>query len=287
MKRLILALCTVPLIALLALAGAAQKRYVGLMNEGEDASQGKTLGPPEATLNLINADGVMTHIKTLSSDLYEGRGPGTPGENFAIAYIADQFKQMGLAPGNTDGKFFQDVPLVGLTTKQDAEMKIKAGSKDLKLKFGEDFVARTVRITEKTGFDADMVFVGYGVEAPEYGWDDYKGMDVRGKTIVMLINDPPVRESGDTSRLDSTMFRGSAMTYYGRWTYKYEEALRHGARGVIIIHTTPTASYGWDVVRSSWGRENPYVKLGQNEKALSFAGWVSKEAGEKLLGLAN
>ena len=286
MKRLILALCTVPLIALLALAGAAQKRYVGLMNEGEDASQGKTLGPPEATLNLINADGVMTHIKTLSSDLYEGRGPGTPGENFAIAYIADQFKQMGLAPGNTDGKFFQDVPLVGLTTKQDAEMKIKAGSKDLKLKFGEDFVARTVRITEKTGFDADMVFVGYGVEAPEYGWDDYKGMDVRGKVLIMLVNDPAVPDPKNPSKLDEKMFKGRAMTYYGRWTYKFEVAARKGAAGVLVVHETGPAGYPWSVPKGSFTIENfDLVAKDKNLSRVQVEGWISNDRARELFGV--
>src|SRR5215471_2605515 len=155
-------------------------------------SQPKTLGPSSAALDVITSKGVLDHIKVLASDKFEGRGPGTKGEDLSINYIADQFKKIGLAPGNTDGTYFQKVPLVGITTSQDAAMSVKVGGKDLRMKFGDDFVARTVRVVDKTGFDADVVFVGYGVVAPEYGWDDYKGQDVRGKVLIMLVNDTPV-----------------------------------------------------------------------------------------------
>src|ERR1700730_11783577 len=171
MKQIIVSVCSALLLFAIAIVSAAQKH---------SATAGNALGPSQAALDTITADGVMSHIKVLSSDEFEGRGPGTHGEELSINYIADEFKKAGLAPGNTDGTYFQKVPLVGITTKQDAEMRIKAANKDLKLKFGEDFVARSVRVVDKTGFDADMVFVGYGVVAPEYGWDDYKGMDVRG-----------------------------------------------------------------------------------------------------------
>src|SRR5947208_12530559 len=150
MKHLHLTSCSVLLVFMLALSGVAQKSA---------GSKAKPLGPPTAALNVITADGVLNHIKTLASDKFEGRGPGTPGEDLSINYIADQFKNVGLAPGNTDGTYFQKVPLVGITTKQDVEMKVKMAGKDLKLKFGENFVARTVRVVEKTGFDADLVFV--------------------------------------------------------------------------------------------------------------------------------
>lgn len=156
MKCFKLAINCILLSVTLSLAGLAQKPV---------AKRSERLNPPESALNVITADGVMSHIKTLASDEFEGRGPRTHGEDLAINYIADQFRKIGLAPGSTDGTYFQKVPLVGITTKQDAEMKIKAAGKDLKLKFGTDFVARTVRVTEKTGFDADMVFVGYGVVA--------------------------------------------------------------------------------------------------------------------------
>src|SRR5262249_21300537 len=228
----------VVLASLVCLALGSQKnaqKQTSRMHPGADA------------LNLITKDGLMNHIKVLASDEFEGRGPGTRGEELSINYIADQFKKIGLAPGNTDGTYFQKVPLVGLMTKQDAELKIKTAGKDLKLKFGDDFVARTVRIVERTGFDADMVFVGYGVVAPEYNWDDYKGMDVTGKVLIMLVNDPPVPDPKNPSALDPKMFGGRAMTYYGRWTYKFEIAAAKGAAGVLVVHETGPAGYPWSV----------------------------------------
>ncbi|HLF84894.1 MAG TPA: hypothetical protein VI837_12020, partial [Blastocatellia bacterium] len=154
MKRSRVTTLSVLLVLILSLTGVAQKRA---------PQKSKPLGPPQAALAVINADGVMSHIKVLSSDQYEGRGPGTPAEDLAINYIADQFKTAGLAPGNTDGTYFQKVPLVGIATQQDVAMNVNASGKDMKLRSREDFVARSVRVVEKTGFDADMVFVGYGV----------------------------------------------------------------------------------------------------------------------------
>src|SRR5215471_18704141 len=220
MKRLVVLTCAVVLLPVMALALVPKKnaqKQAQRMNPGADA------------LNLITKDGLMNHIKVLSSDEFEGRGPGTRGEDLSINYIADQFKKIGLAPGNTDGTYFQKVPLVGITTSQDAAMSVKVGGKDLRMKFGDDFVARTVRVVDKTSFDADMVFVGYGVVAPEYGWDDYKGQDVRGKVLLMIVNDPQVPDPRDPSKLDDKMFKGRAMTYYGRWTYKFEIAAEKGA----------------------------------------------------------
>ena len=278
MKRFALFICTILLVSVLALVGVAQKRT---------ASRAKPIGPPESTLNLMTADAIMPHIKTLASDQYEGRGPGTRGENFAIGYIADQFKQMGLAPGNTDGKYFQDVPLVGIATNQDADMKIKVANKDLKLKFGDDFVARTVRINEKTGFDADMVFVGYGVVAPEYGWDDYKGLDVRGKVLIMLVNDPAVPDPKNASKLDDRMFKGRAMTYYGRWTYKYEIAAQKGAAGVLVVHETGPAGYPWSVPKGSFTIENfDLVGKDKNMSRVNVEGWITNDRARELFGLA-
>jgi len=239
MKRLGWSLLT---IAALTIGGVAQK----------SVQRAASLGPPRAALDVITADGVMSHIKVLASDEFEGRAPATKGEELSINYIADQFKKIGLAPGNTDGTYFQKVPLAGIATKQDAELKIKAANKDLKLKFGKDFVARSVRIVEKPHFDADMVFVGYGVVAPEYGWDDYKGMDVRGKVLLMLVNDPQVPDPKNPAKLSEKLFKGRAMTYYGRWTYKYEIAAEKGAAGVFVIHewdnksNAGPAGYPWE-----------------------------------------
>jgi Zn-dependent M28 family amino/carboxypeptidase len=276
MKRPFLCLFTVLLISILAFGGLAQKR----------AASKPMLGPPEATLNLISADGLMPHIKTLSSDMYEGRGPGTDGENLAINYLVDQFKQMGLAPGNTTGEFVQRVPLVGITTGQDAELKIKAANKELKLKFGDDFVARTVRLGEKTDFDADMVFVGYGVVAPEYGWDDYKGMDVRGKVLIMLVNDPAIPDPKHPSKLDDKMFKGRAMTYYGRWTYKYEIAAQKGAAGVLVVHETGPAGYPWSVPKGSFTIENfDLLARDKNMSRANVEGWISNDRARELFGV--
>src|SRR5438309_10491614 len=278
MNRIIVPLCSVFLLSILAIAGAAQK---SLKSGGQRGGVG---GPPKAALDVITADGVMNHIKVLSSDEFEGRGPGTHGEDLSINYIADQFKKIGLEPGNTDGTYFQKVPLAGIATRQDAEMKIKAANKDLKLKFGQDFVARSVRIAEKPRFDADMVFVGYGVVAPEYGWDDYKGMDVRGKVLIMLVNDPAVPDPKNPAKLDEKMFKGRAMTYYGRWTYKYEIAAQRGAAAAIIIHETEPAAYPWQVVKSSWAKENFELdNPNKNMNALSARSWITLEVAKKLL----
>jgi Zn-dependent M28 family amino/carboxypeptidase len=271
------------LILLVVLGAAAQTR-------GKRAAS--VAGPLQAALDLITADGIMSHIKTLSSDEFEGRGPGTHGEELSINYIADQFKHLRLEPGNTDGTYFQKVPLVGITTRQDAEMKIKAANKDLKLKFGEDFVARSVRIVDKTGFDADMVFVGYGVVAPEYGWDDYKGMDVRGKVLIMLVNDPPVPDPKDPAKLDEKMFKGRAMTYYGRWTYKYEIAAEKGAAGVFVVHewdsksNSGPAGYPWEVARGMMNVENfDLVAKDNNMSRVNIEGWITNDRTRELFGV--
>jgi Zn-dependent M28 family amino/carboxypeptidase len=263
---------SVVFVLILSLSGVAQKRAV---------QRPKPMSPPQAALDMITAGGVMNHIKVLASDEYEGRGPGTPGEDLSINYIADQFKKIGLSPGNTDGTYFQKVPLVGIATQQDAEMKVKASGKEMKLRFSEDFVARSVRVTEKTGFDADMIFVGYGVVAPEYGWDDYKGMDVRGKVLLMLVNDPAVPDPKNPAKLDQKMFKGRAMTYYGRWTYKYEIAAEKGATGVFVIHqwdnktNSGPAGYPWEVARGMMTVENfDLVAKDNNMSRVNVEGWI-------------
>src|SRR5215204_2004964 len=179
-------------------------------------------------LDSVNTDDLLRHIKALSSDEYEGRGPGTRGEELTVKYITEQFQKLGLKPGNPDGTFVQKVPLAGF--RAEPEAAFKAGDKEMKLENLKDYVAVSRRYEPQVNVEnSDIVFVGYGVSAPEYGWDDYKGVDVRGKTIVMLINDPAVPDPRDPSTLDPSLFGGKAMTYYGRWTYKYEEATRRGA----------------------------------------------------------
>lgn len=206
-------------------------------------------------LSSITPDGILEHIRVLSSDAYEGRAPGTPGEDSTIAYLESQFRGMGLAAGNPDGTYIQNVGMIGFTSVPTATVRV--AGKTLPLRFPEDYVAvsrhdrPTIDVT-----NSDVVFVGYGVVAPEYGWDDYKDVDVRGKTIVMLINDPPLPSASDTTQLDETMFKGKAMTYYGRWTYKYEIASEKGAAAAIIVHETGPAGYPYEVVVGSWAREN-------------------------------
>src|SRR6202022_1549485 len=207
-------------------------------------------------LDVITPDGMLAHIKTLSSDEFEGRSPGTKGEELSVKYISDQFKEIGLKPGNPDGSYTQEVPLAGIKSEPHMTFAV-SGKPPMELKYPDDFVASSARVQNEIKNDnSDLVFVGYGIVAPEYGWDDYKDVDIRGKTILMLINDPPIPDPKDPTKLDEKMFKGKAMTYYGRWTYKYEIAAQRGAAAAVIIHETEPAAYPWQVVKSSWAKEN-------------------------------
>jgi Zn-dependent M28 family amino/carboxypeptidase len=225
-----------------------------------------------AQINEISGTRIRAHVKFLASDLLEGRGVGTRGGDLATEYIASQFAVAGAKPAGDNGTYFQNLTLVGVEPQPTTTMS--AG--DIKFRWLDDFVGLTEQENTNSAFDADAVFVGHGITAPEYQWDDYAGVDVRGKVVVMFTNEPPSD--------DPKFFTGTALTYYGRWTYKYEQAARKGAAAAIIIHTTPTASYGWDVVRSSWGREDQQVKLASGVPALAFAGWVTKEKGDEIAG---
>jgi Zn-dependent M28 family amino/carboxypeptidase len=237
----------------------------------------------QPALEAITPDGLLAHIKVLASDEYEGRAPGTKGEELSVKYITDQFKQIGLKPGNPDGTYTQEVPLAGI--KSDPRMSFTIGNKNIDLKYPDDFVASSARLQPEIKIDkSEVVFVGYGVVAPEYGWDDYKGVDVRGKTLLMLIGDPPVPDPKNPSKLDDKMFKGKAMTYYGRWTYKYEIAAQKGAVAAIIIHETEPAAYPWQVVRSSWGKENFELdNPNKNMDAISGRSWITLDVAKKLL----
>jgi Zn-dependent M28 family amino/carboxypeptidase len=238
----------------------------------------------EPALEAITPDGLLAHIKVLASDEFEGRAPGTKGEELSVKYIADQFRQIGLKPGNPDGTYMQEVPLAGI--KSEPRMSFIIGDKTIDLKYADDFVASSARLQSQIKIDkSDVIFVGYGVVAPEYSWDDYKGIDVRGKTLLMLIGDPPVPDPKDPSKLDDKMFKGKAMTYYGRWTYKYEIAAQKGAAAAIIIHETEPAAYPWQVVRSSWGKENFELdNPNKNMDAVSARAWITVDVAKKLLG---
>jgi hypothetical protein len=222
----------------------------------------------------ISGEKIRAHVKYLSSDELEGRGVGTRGGRLATDYIASQLKLEGVKPAGENGTYFQRVPLVGATTSPNATLTIKTRAGSTALHYLQDFVGTSQAQTTKNSFDAEAVFVGHGISAPEFGWDDYKGVDVHGKVLVFFTNEPPSE--------DPKFFGGPSLTYYGRWTYKFEEATRRGAVAAIIIHTTSTAGYGWEVVRNSGGGEHPQEKLEPGERGLSFAGWVTEKAGEKL-----
>lgn len=237
-------------------------------------------------LESIQAADILDRIKVLSADAFEGRGPGTAGEDSAVAYLTRQFTALGLAAGNPDGSYVQNVSLVGI--KGTPQARFTRGQWAMAPAFPGDYVALTRRNTPVVNVqNSEMVFVGYGVVAPEYSWDDYKDVDVRGKTIVILVNDPAVPDPADSTRLDPNLFKGQAMTYYGRWTYKYEIATEKGAAAAIIIHETGPAGYPWEVVSGSWGQENFDIKRDDgNLGRVAVESWLHLDRAKELFGAA-
>jgi len=238
-------------------------------------------------VRMISGDAIAAHDKFLASDLLEGRGPGTRGDQIAQEYIAAQFEAFGLTPDGDNGTYFQKVALLGVTT--DAQTTTasftKAGAPAIgPLKYLDDFVAsdetQTKQQSNASTLDSELVFVGHGVVAPEYKWNDYKDLDTKGKTLVMLVDDPPANAA------EPDLFKGKARTYYGRWTYKYEIGGAKGADAVILIHTNDAAGYPWNVVRNSWGAERSYSRRGANEAAIKFAGWVTEDIAKQLFKAA-
>ena len=227
----------------------------------------------------ISAQRIREQTRFLGSDLMEGRGIGQRGGQLATEYIATQLALAGAKPAGENGTYFQKVPLVGIETQPASDPGGARAGQEPRLRVGRGFRGRPAgRSCRRRSSRPVRCSWATGSRRPEFQWDDFKGVNVAGKVVVLFTNEPPSN--------DPKFFDGRALTYYGRWTYKYEEALRHGAEGCIIIHTTPTASYGWDVVRNSWGREAPFVKLEPNAPALAFQGWLTREAGEKMLALA-
>ncbi|HEY6211095.1 MAG TPA: M28 family metallopeptidase [Vicinamibacterales bacterium] len=287
MKRVILAAA-----AAAALAACSETGGIGAVSCG---------GPPPAPvasvssssrpvaigqLPAIDMDAVLAHTKVLSSDRYEGRAPGTKGEELTVRYIEDQFKKIGLKPGNTDGTYVQKVPLVGITADP-APLIFKKGDRKTTLAWKDDVVAWTKHVAERASIDdSELVFVGYGVVAPEYNWDDYKGVDVTGKTLVMLVNDPPVPDPNNANELDPKTFGGTAMTYYGRWTYKYEIGAQKKAAGVLLVHETAAAGYPFEVVQSKVTEQFDLVTPDKNMNRASIEGWITLGRARELFTMA-
>jgi len=233
--------------------------------------------------SAINEATLKAHIRFLSDDLLEGRGTGARGGEIAAKYIAAQLEALGANGAGANGSFFQPVSLVGVKADPGTVLTISGSGGSETFKFADDFVAFTGAQTENVNVDADLVFVGYGINAPEQRWNDYKGdADYRGKILVMLVNDPPATAA------EPNLFGGKALTYYGRWTYKYEEAARRGAAGVILLHTDESAGYPWSVVRTSNGswRFDIAREAGDNTPFLQFRSWVTDDAARRLMKLA-
>ncbi len=262
------------LIVCLSLPGWADGAGAGAgASKGAKAPSVKLPGPAFVALETITPEHIRWHVRYLSHDLLEGRGTGQRGGDIAAEYIATQFAESGLKPAGDHGTYMQKVPLVGITTLPETQFSLvpKRGE-TMNLKPLDEYVAYDQTQQAQSDVDADIVFVGYGIEAPEYNWDDYKGLDVRGKVLLMLVNEP--------SSEDPKFFKGKALTYYGRWTYKYEEAARKGAVGVILVHQTQMASYPWEVVRNSNSGEKSYLK--SEGPALKVASWVHLDVASRL-----
>ena len=274
---------------LIALGAAAAVAACSAADENDAAASfpdsAATAAPIATAAQSIDTTELLAHVRALAADSMEGRAPGTPGEEKTVAYLTRQFQALGLKPGNPDGTWVQNVDLIGYTSRP--TLTLTAGGVTIPMQSPDNFVASSRHERDRTKIDdSDIVFVGYGVVAPEYGWDDYKGVDVTGKTILMLINDPAVPMAGDSSQLDSTMFRGKAMTYYGRWTYKYEIASEKGADAVLIILEKEPAGYPYDVVRGSFSAEQFDVPSPAGESRVPVEGWISLEKAKTLLSAA-
>ncbi|MEP6732326.1 MAG: M28 family metallopeptidase [bacterium] len=234
---------------------------------------------PAEAIAAIDTGTLMRDIRVLAADSLMGRQPGSTGEDKTVRYLESEFKAIGAKPGNTDGTYIQKVPLVGITVKNSPTLTFTKGGTTKSLKWRQDYVAWTKHVAPSASLDkSELVFVGYGVEAPEFTWDDFKGMDVAGKTLVMLVNDPPLA--------DTTQFGGSRMTYYGRWTYKYEQGMKHKAAGVLLIHQTERAGYPFAVVQGKTSEQFDLVTPDKNMSRANVEGWISLDQAKALFTMA-
>ena len=242
---------------------------------------------PLASLPQVEAPAILERIKVLGADDFEGRGPGTKGEDRTVEYLEAEFRKLGLKPGNTDGTYIQKVPLVGITASPTAPLTISKGGARQVLKWRDEVVAWTKHVADSASIaDSDLIFAGYGVAAPEFNWDDFKGIDVKGKTIIVLVNDPAVPDPAGPGKLDPKTFGGEAMTYYGRWTYKFEEGARRGAAGVLVVHETGPAGYPFSVVQGNLNEKFDLVTPDKNMGRAAIEGWLTLDATRKILALA-
>lgn len=234
---------------------------------------------PAEALSAIDSGTLMSYVRVLASDSLLGRAPGTVGEDRTISYLVGQFETLGLKPGNTDGTFIQKVPLVGITVTNSPTLTFAKGGSTQKLKWRDDYVAWTKHVSPTASLDkSPLVFVGYGVEAPEFNWDDYKGQNMAGMTLVMLVNDPPL---ADTSK-----FGGPRMTYYGRWTYKFEQGAKHHAAGVLLVHETGPAGYPFAVVQGNAAEKFDLATPDSNRSRSNVEGWITLDQAKKLFAMA-
>jgi Zn-dependent M28 family amino/carboxypeptidase len=234
---------------------------------------------PEDGLSIFNRDSLVRHILILSSDSFQGRKPFTQGETLTVDYMTRNFTRLGLEPGNGDS-YLQEVPLVEIMPTADSTLKVESGKRTINLHRSTDYVLATENTDSVISLNKDeLIFAGFGIVAPEYKWNDYAGLDVKGKVVLVLVNDPGF--------YDSTLFKGHTMSYYGRWTYKYEEAARQGAKACLIIHSTAAASYPFNVVQNSWGTSNLYLDKRGNEKYhCALQGWITWPSACKLVSLS-
>ncbi len=241
---------------------------------------------PTETEPTFSADRLLADIQVLAHDSLEGRAPGTAGEEKTVSFLTTAFEAAGALPGNPDGSWTQVVDLVGITGTPSATVRVRGRS--IPMRPLDDYVAVSLQTRERiTVPTSELVFVGYGVQAPEYDWDDYRGVDVRGKTLVMLINDPAIPDPADSTRLDPAIFRGNAMTYYGRWTYKYEIASALGAAAVLIVHEDGPAGYPWEVVRGGWSGERMDIRPADgNTGRVPVEGWITSAKAREIFTAA-
>ncbi len=256
------------MLALLAACQGASDAPAGATGSGDGAP---------AVAAGIGADTLLAQIERLASDEFEGRAPGSVGETRTVEYLIEQFSALGLEPGNPDGTWVQNVPLVGITPAAGDMLTVSGGGDTTTLEPGADYVAYTKRVVDEVQLDAEFVFVGYGAVAPEYDWNDFKDVDVSGKILLFLVNDPP----------SGVLFGGEAMTYYGRWTYKHEIAAEQGAAGALVIHETGPAGYPWAVIGSSpYGESFDLVADDRNMGRAAVEGWIQRDAAAALFEMA-